>query len=227
MQFKSKCDAIVDDIFSKVVNRVYAAGDRLPAEAELCRSYDVSRVTVRESLKKLQMMDVISIEQGRGTFVKGVNLGSFMKPMFSLIDFGDFDINTIYDARLYIEAGTSRLAAMNRTPENIEALSEILEKMRGLQGATDKKSIAQLREVDAQFHIHVATASRNEILKAAVINLETISAACAKRVGKTYAALEDVYDEHLRIFEAIRDGDAAEAERAMVAHTIKSEDFLR
>ncbi|NLF26424.1 MAG: FadR family transcriptional regulator, partial [Clostridiales bacterium] len=204
-----------------------AAGDRLPAEAELCRSYDVSRVTVRESLKKLQMMDVISIEQGRGTFVKGVNLGSFMKPMFNLIDFGDFDIATIYDARLYIEAGTSRLAALNRTPEDLETLSELLDRMRDLQGMMDKEGYVVLNGVDARFHIHVAAASRNEILKAAVVNLETISAACVQRLGKAYAVLSDWYDEHLRIFEAIRDGDADQAERAMIAHTLKSEEILR
>ena len=98
MNARSKCTMIVDDVLAKIVNRVYEAGDRLPPENELCEMYGVSRVTIRESLKKLEMMDVISIEQGRGTFVKKYNLGNFMQPMFNLIDFGSFDIRTIYDA---------------------------------------------------------------------------------------------------------------------------------
>ena len=226
MQIKSKCDAIVDDILTKVVNRVYAADDRLPNEAELCEMYEVSRVTVRESLKKLEMMDVISIQQGRGTFVKGVGLGNFMQPMFNLIDFGDFDINTIYDARLYIETGTCRLAAKNRTDEDLRNLEKLMDQMVALQNAGDEKSLASMQEFDTKFHIHIALASKNEILKAAVINLENISTACAERINKSHAVMQDVTLDHRRILEAIRASDADAAERAIAQHTLRAKEFL-
>lgn len=226
MQTKSKCDAIVDAILSKVVNRVYAAGERLPTEAELCGEYAVSRVTVRESLKKLEMMDVISIQQGRGTFVKEVNLGNFMQPMFNLIDFGDFDIRTIYDARLYIETGTCRLAAKNRTPEDLQMLERLLNDMDAYLHGCDDTARRIVHEIDTQFHIQIAVAAKNEILKAAVINLENISRACAERINKSQAVLSDVVKDHRAIFRAIRTQDAAGAQRAIARHTLRSEDFL-
>jgi GntR family transcriptional repressor for pyruvate dehydrogenase complex len=223
---KSKCDAIVDDILAKVVNRVYAADDRLPNESELCEIYGVSRVTVRESLKKLEMMDVISIQQGRGTFVKGVGLGNFMQPMFNLIDFGDFDISTIYEARLFIETGTCRLAAKNRTEEDLKNLQNLVDRMAEIQNSGDEISLASMQDIDTKFHIHVALASKNEILKAAVINLENISSACAERINKSHAVMQGVVNDHMRILEAIRASDADEAERVIAEHTLRAKEFL-
>lgn len=226
MQSKSKCDLIVDDILSKIVNRVYSAGDRLPTESELCDLYEVSRVTIRESLKKLEIMDVISIQQGRGTFIKEIGLGNFMQPMFNLINFGDFDINTIYDARLFIETGTCRLAATNRTQEDLKVLGILVQKMHELLGNGDEQSLFAMQEIDTNFHIQVARTSRNEILKAAVINLEKISGACAERINKSHAVMKDVSGDHKRILEAIQNQDPDEAERAIVEHTLKSKEFL-
>lgn len=226
MQVKLKCDVIVEDILSKVINNVWGPGDRLPPEAELCAQYGVSRVTLREGLKKLAMMDVISIQQGRGTFVRGVDLGTFMQPMFNLIDFGDFDVRTIYDARLFIETGTCRLAARNRSEEDLEALEKCLAQMRQLYSAADTQALNALHICDAQFHIQVALASKNEILKAAVINLEAISAACAKRINKQQIVLHDVCDDHAAILAAILAKDPDAAQRAVERHTLRSEDLL-
>ena len=226
MNAKSKCSLIVDDILAKIVNRVYAAGDRLPPESELCEAYGVSRVTVRESLKKLEMMDVISIEQGRGTFVNQTNLGHFMQPMFNLIDFGSFDIRTIYDARLYIETGSCRLAALNRSEEDIADLKELIRQMDMIHDMGAGSGARSIQEIDAEFHIRVAKASNNEILKAAVVNLEKISMACAERINKSHAVMERAIQDHRQIFDAIVTRDPDAAERAVVAHTLASKEFL-
>ncbi len=226
MNAKSKCTLIVDDILAKIVNRVYAAGDRLPPESELCEAYGVSRVTVRESLKKLEMMDVISIEQGRGTFVKKYNLGHFMQPMFNLIDFGNFDIRTIYDARLYIETGSCRLAALNRSEEDIDDLQALIRQMDMIHEVGRDSGMRPIQEVDAEFHIRVAKAANNEIIKAAVVNLEKISMACAERIHKSHAVMERAIQDHRQIFDAIVARDPEAAERAVVAHTLASKEFL-
>ncbi len=221
------CDLIVDDILSKIVNRVYSAGDRLQTESELLRSVrSQPRFHSGERLIKLEIMDVISIQQGRGTFIKEIGLGNFMQPMFNLINFGDFDINTIYDARLFIETGTCRLAAMNRTQEDLKVLGILVQKVHELLGNGDEQSLFAMQEIDTNFHIQVARTSRNEILKAAVINLEKISGACAERINKSHAVMKDVSGDHKRILEAIQNQDPDEAERAIVEHTLKSKEFL-
>lgn len=225
MNAKSKCTLIVDDLLAKIINCVYAPGDRLPPEGELCEIYGVSRVTVRESLKKLEMMNVISIEQGRGTFVRKYNLGNFMQPMFNLIDFGSFDIRTIYDARLYIETGSCRLAALNRSEEDLAALRALLDRMLAIRDSGEDAPHS-IQEVDVQFHIRVAHASKNEIIKAAVVNLEQISMACAERIHKSHAVMERALEDHRRIYDAIAAGDPDAAQRAIAEHTIASKAFL-
>jgi DNA-binding GntR family transcriptional regulator len=54
----------------------FRPGDRLPSEAQLCRRYEVSPMTVRRSINLLSDQDVVSTAQGRGTFVKALELST-------------------------------------------------------------------------------------------------------------------------------------------------------
>ncbi len=221
MQTKTKCDMVVDTLLSAIIDKKYPTGSQLPTEGELCVMLGVSRITIRESLKKLDMMGVVSIQQGKGTFVKEVGLNTFMQPMFGLIDFDTFDIESIYDARLFIETGSCRLAAKNRTDEDLEKLELLLAQM---QDAVSNERLEMNK--DREFHIEIATASKNKILKATVTNLEDISSACVQRLNKVFTFMQEAQSQHEKIFEAIKAQDEDAAERAIVQHTIASKEFL-
>lgn len=220
----SKCDAVAQALQDKIIKGIYKTGDQLPPEAALCEMFGVSRITIRESLKKLSMMGLVSIRQGKGTFVRSVDLGLFMKPMFQMIDFDDLDIDAMYDARFYFESGTARLAAEACTEEDKEEITQILEKMGE---AFDRAEIGALAALDVKFHIAIASASKNPILRAAVITLEDITSACRKRLDKYEMFLQDSYRQHQEIFEAIKAGDADAAEAAMQKHALASKKFLK
>ena len=95
----SKCDYVAQELKTQIIAGKYRSGDQLPPEPALCEMFSVSRITVREALKKLSMMGLVEIKQGKGTFVKSVDLGLFMKPMLQLVDFDEIDIETIYSGR--------------------------------------------------------------------------------------------------------------------------------
>jgi len=221
MQTKTKCDMVVEALLSAIIDKKYPAGSQLPTESELCEMLGVSRITIRESLKNLDMMGVVSIQQGKGTFVKEIGLNTFMQPMFGMINFDKFDIASIYDARLYIETGSCRLAAKNRTDEDIEKLENLLKRMKE---AVRQERIEQ--NMDRAFHIAIASASKNNILEATVINLEDISSACVQRLNRVYTFMKEAQSQHEKIFEAIRDKDEDAAEKAIVEHTLSSKEFL-
>ena len=221
MQIKTKCDMVVDTLLSAIIDKKYPTGGQLPTEGELCDMLGVSRITIRESLKKLDMMGVVSIQQGKGTFVKEVGLNTFMQPMFGLIDFDTFDIESIYDARLFIETGSCRLAARNRTDEDLLKLESLLVQM---QDAVHAERLEMSK--DREFHIEIAAASKNNILKATVTNLEDISSACVQRLNKVFTFMKEAQSQHEKIFEAIKAQDEDAAECAIVAHTIASKEFL-
>ena len=220
---KSKCDIVLDDIIEQIAGNVYPLGSRLPAETELSTKYGVSRITIRESLKKLSSMGIVDIQQGKGTFVSNVDIGAFMAPLLPLIEFEDFDITTIYDARQYIESATCRLAARNRTKEDIERLVQHVDQM---DECVLCGNMIGMVELDVRFHIEIAEVSRNQILKAIVINLERLSAACAKQLKKTHILMDEVNVHHRNIVQAIERGDEYAAEAAMVEHSLRAKEFL-
>ena len=225
---KSKCDIVTENIINEIISGTYPIDSRLPTENELCEKYGVSRITIRESLTRLSSLGAVSIKQGRGTFVSNIDVGMFMSPFLSLIDFTAFDIGTIYDARLYLETGTCRLAARKRTEEDVKMLKHFVEQMFE---DIKNRNIPHLVEFDTQFHIKIAEASGNQLLKASVINLERISKACAIKLNKiydTFDIMDESAEQHRRIALAIEQKDEDAAEKAIVEHTLLSkEHFLR
>ena len=220
---RSKCDVVTDSIIREIVNGTYPTDSQLPTENELCEKFGVSRITVRESLKRLSTMGIVSIQQGRGTFVSSVDVGTFMSPLLPLIEFENFDIATIYDARLYLETGTCRLAAHNRTEGDVDTLKRYVSQMdEGIASGDMQRMI----DFDMWFHIKIAEISGNQILKASVINLERLSKACAIRLNKVYALMDEANEQHRKIAKAIAQKDADAAEREIVEHTLKSKQFL-
>ena len=127
----SKCDYVAQELKTQIIAGKYRSGDQLPPEPALCEMFSVSRITVREALKKLSMMGLVEIKQGKGTFVKSVDLGLFMKPMLQLVDFDEIDIETIYSAREYIEGGIAYLAAQQRTDGELAILARRLKSLNG------------------------------------------------------------------------------------------------
>lgn len=219
----SKCDYVTEQLKDKITTGFYKDGDQLPPEPILCEMFGVSRITVREALKKLNMMGLIDIQQGKGTFVKSVDLSVFMRPLFQKIKFEEIDVEAIYSARTYIEMGTARLAAENRTEGDLAVLEGILRNLKHQISVGDLIGVA---DYDQAFHVEVARISRNPILLACVETLEDISTACIKRHNKYMEMMDNCYSEHYAIFTAIRDSDAAAAEAAMVHHTQNSKAFL-
>ena len=219
----TKCDYVVEQLKERIISGEYKSGDQLPPEAALCELFGVSRITVREALKKLNMMGLVEIKQGKGTFVKTVDLGLFMKPLFQLIDFEEIDVEAIYTAREYIEGGTAYLAATVRSDFELAVLKNILQSMRQCIADED---LVKLYEFDRAFHVEVAKAAHNPILLSILQPLEEIDTACVKRFGKYLTTLEHCYKEHYDIYQAIEQQDPEKARQAMVAHAKNSKVVL-
>jgi DNA-binding GntR family transcriptional regulator len=60
----------------QIAEGFFRPGDQLPSEAQLCRQYGISPMTVRRSINLLSDQGVVSTAQGRGTFVKPLELGT-------------------------------------------------------------------------------------------------------------------------------------------------------
>lgn len=219
----TKCDYVVEKLKEGIISGEYKSGDQLPPEGALCELFSVSRITVREALKKLNMMGLVEIKQGKGTFVKTVDLGLFMKPLFQLIDFEEIDVEAIYTAREYIEGGTAYLAASVRTDTELAVLRSLLQSIRQCIAQQDA---VKLYEYDQAFHMQIAKAAHNPILLSILQPLEEIDTACVKRFDKYLTIIENCYKEHYDIFRAIEAQDPEAARQAMVIHARNSKKVL-
>src|SRR5690606_17676775 len=150
---------VAAEIEAAIASKKIHSGSRLPSELELCAQFGVSRTAVREALQMLSARGIISIEKGRGIFVNGFSSETVTHPMMTYLQFKGNDVLDVIKARLIIEPSIAEYAAMHRDEEDIQILMNDIDEMIRNQG--HEKEHANL---DLQFHLHVAAASKNHIM---------------------------------------------------------------
>ncbi len=220
----TKCDYVVDNLKEMIIAGVFKPDQKLPNEASLCEQFNVSRITIREAMKKLSMMGLVDICQGKGTFVKPMDLGVFMRPLYQMISFEDVDVEEIYDARTSIESGTAELAALRRTDKDLYRLEQILQE---LKNAITQESAEEIARWDYQFHKEIAKCSGNTILQACQEAVAEIDKTMTVRLSKTLALLKNCYGEHNDIYKAIKQQNPIAAAEAVRVHTMNSKLLMK
>jgi GntR family galactonate operon transcriptional repressor len=184
--------------------------DVVALEAEL----DVSRTVIREAIRVLTAKGLVGARQKRGTFVRPRSEWNLLDrdilrwQFEGRTDRGFFE--HLQEVRAIVEPAGARLAAQRRTPEDIAALEAALDEM----GRADD-AVAATR-ADLAFHRALLAASHNELL----LRMEAIiEAGLMVRDRLVHAASEvpDAVPSHREVFDAVRRGSPAKAERAMRA----------
>ena len=195
-----KYDVVSDSIMDMIAAGKYKPGDKLPPEAELTKQFDVSRVTLRESLKKLSMMGVLSIVQGSGTFVEEVTPASFMKPLFPLLAFKQSNIEEVYTARAYLEGGASELAALHRTDADVAEIERLVCRM---EEAAGNRNWEQYTSFDYKFHLAMTKAGKNEIISMIFGLFWNFLEGYMPRINSSDQVVRRSLDLHRQLFQAV------------------------
>lgn len=101
------------------------SGDKILNERQLADLLGISRVPLREAICTLSTLGILEAHQGNGTYVSEKNAQIFS----SVIKYGIFDrsiVDEVFEARILFEADAARLAAQNRTSEDLKCLQEAL-----------------------------------------------------------------------------------------------------
>ena len=216
LETKTKCDQIVEEMLSKILKGEYKENEVLPPESYFVDYFGVSRVTIRESFKKLNTLGVVTIRQGKGTIVNKVSLGILMKPQYSAIIFDEYNVEQIYDVRIILESGIAGLAAKNSTEENAEALRQLVIKM---DNECKRRDNAAFSKLDIQFHGMIVDIADNEVLKTMY---QTISDIIGRYIETINVLSPDIVERsaqsHHDICEAIIAHNRAEARMHMEKH---------
>jgi len=209
-------DQLYGQILEQIVSGVLAEGARLPSEKQLCQQFEVSRPVVREALMRLQADGLVASQQGVGTFVA-------RRPPPALIQLAEpGDVSAIlacYEARVALECEAAALAATRRSADHLAIMSAAL---RDLHIGVVKREPAV--DADVAFHRAIAQASENTYILGLLDTLHASTASWMHIVLNITASHESterarrVYDEHLRVHEAIEEANPERARLMMRYH---------
>jgi len=218
---------VEDQIKAAILSGALRSGDRLPGEVELARQFAVSRTTVREALRSLSTQNLIikTPGAGGGSFVRSLDHSTLRRVLadsvHNLLALGSIEFDEVAIVRQHLEVPAVRLAAVNRTAEDLEELRDIVA-LQKLISVEDPRVPA----LDEQFHGTIARASGNRVLASFVsaLHLETEPVHyldLSPEVGRTTVR------QHQRIVRAIGEQNPDAGEEATIEHlTYLREHFL-
>ena len=209
---------IFDKIKEAFLNGELKPGDKLPPERELASHYNVSRTSIREALRVLEINGIIEARQGGGTYIRSSETQSLIEKLSAIIfKVDDNFIFEMLEVRLVIESECAFLAAQRATSVDLEKIRICLDEMAKAGNDEELGLLA-----DMKFHECVAHASRNSIFAALIQTLseqlrDTIRTTRNHRFVRV-GNFEDTLNEHKEIFLAIALNDAQKAKQLMKEH---------
>lgn len=208
----SATEAVLTHLRGAIQRGEYAIGDKLPSEAELCRTLEVSRPVLREALRALQTMGLTVSRTGKGTFVVA---DAVEDPTF-----GDYAAGDLMEARRHVEIPVAGYAARRRTPENLDHLAHLLDRM---ERETDTTAWVAM---DTLFHLAVAEAAQNPVFRRVIEEIRDALARQSAFLNELGDRREQSNREHRAIVEALADGSEQDAAQAMTHHLDRVETTL-
>jgi GntR family transcriptional repressor for pyruvate dehydrogenase complex len=206
-----------------IVDERLMPGDMLPSERQIQQQLRISRASVREALRLLQMMGLVEARHGKGLFVIATNLQPMVDAYvnsLSLIDEDSF--GHLLAVREALELGAADLAAKLRTQDDLDKLEGVLTEA----ASRVEEGGAALAE-DLGFHDLLIAATHNPLLERLYsciapflmeVRSRSLDHAEAGRLRSRKAKWEEAIAHHTEIFEAVRDQDGARAVRLMHEH---------
>lgn len=208
-------ETIAFDIRNKILDRTYPPLSRLPNEYELAEQYDVCRYTIREAIKKLVAIGLVTVSQGKGTFVNDMAVSNYFEPIIERLVLIDRDAKEIFEARISIEVKTAELAAQHASEAEINEMRALTQKMTK---ALEKNDMKQYDKLDLKFHETIAVASRNRILVDILRILYDMISYALTQVAGNQNKYQVSNEGHMRIVEAIVKRNSDLAAKEMYQH---------
>lgn len=215
---------IVLEICRLIRSGQFEAGDALPPERDLALQLGVSRTSLREALRSLEIVSLVETRHGGGTYVRDFADFGIDAPLAVVLEATGDLVGDLCEARLIFEPPIAARAALNATAEDIAVLDDILERQRLVMSKPGSRD--DFIELDRMFHSATARASRN-IVAVRVIQLLNRLLYMERRHFVTSAArTRQAFAWHIKALEAMRAGNPESAQEAMRGHLQEVEEFI-
>lgn len=215
-------EEVVRQIRSRISEGTYKPGDLLPSEEELAKAIGVSRVTVREGLRVLEIVGIVETRRGKGTVVTAITPEVIQERLsIAAIPESISSVYSLMQVRELLEPELARLAASEADSRDLEKIENVLEEM--------KKDIAVGGTGEASsldFHFAIINSIDNPVLTyimTTIIDLQKESRSITLTIpGRPDVAL----NEHEKIFKAIKERKGEDAAFHMKVHLNNTKESL-
>ena len=196
-------------------------GDKLPSERELAETLGVSRSSIRDAIRSLELMGMVEPRQGAGTIVREISSDSLVNPLANALKRKDELIGELLDFRLMLEPPLAARAAARVSADEITEMEEILQR----QTEKHSRGDAAVAE-DSEFHYSIALASGNSVVLKVIDILMDLLRDTRERSLQVEGRLQRSLAGHRRILAALKRHDAEGAKAAMRRHIEDVEEIV-
>jgi GntR family transcriptional repressor for pyruvate dehydrogenase complex len=216
-------DEAIERIKGMIISGELHPGDRLPPEKELSERLGLSRNSLREAVKALEVIRVLDVRRGDGTYVTSLEPNLLLEAMSFVVDLHtDRSILEIFAVRRILEPAAASLAAHAIDEDHEAALREIL------SGVDSSASVEALVQHDLSFHQAIVESTGNEYFSRLIESMSSATERARVWRGITQqGAVDRTIAEHGAILEALVRRDADLASALMLTHIAGIEEWLR
>ena len=217
-------DGAIEKIRDLIRSGDLPPGSRLPPEQKLAEQLGLSRNSLREAVKALEMVRVLDSRPGDGTYVTSLAPRLLLEGFSSAIDLlQDDTLLEVMQIRLMLEPAATAAAVAHITAERLRTLADLLEKMR-----VTADDAEQMVQYDIAFHRTIVAANGNESLTSVLDGLSgrTTRARVWRGLIEADAAALTLA-EHQAIYDAVAAGDADLARATALVHVNTSATWLQ
>ena len=204
---------IVQQFHSLISQGALQHGARLPSERLLAAQLKVSRSSIREAIRSLELQGLVVSKRGSGTFINTENLESVVALIASTLSSGGETLKDIFEVRHLLEPQIAAVAAQRAGDKDVQRLGEILEEQQRQieEGQTGV-------DADTAFHFALASATHNSALVKVVSAVEDILRRSRHQSLQEPGRPQRSLASHRQILEMVRARDPEGAKEAMEHH---------
>ena len=213
-------DLIIGQIRDAVLSGQLKPGDRLASEKELVSQFDVSKATLREALRALEVMGLVESRKGAsgGVFITQVELQTTIHSMMNFLHFQSLSISEITMIRFMLEPNIARLVVAKISEEDLETLQSFIN--------SEESDIRNNKKKDIGFHRYLARITNNSMLILIVDFIESHLDEIKQSLDLSAGFYANVRDAHRRILECLAAKDPGGVSAAMAQDVLEVGRYL-
>lgn len=196
-------------------------GDKLPSERELAELLSVSRSSIRDAIRSLELAGMVEPRQGAGTIVREITANTVANPLANALKRKDEIMGELLDFRKILEPPLAARAATHASADEIEEMESILDRQ-----ASKMRDGGSTVGEDAEFHYAVAMASGNSVVLKVLDILMDLLRDTRERSLQVEGRPQKSLAGHQKILSAIKRHDAEAAKAAMRRHIEDVEEIV-